>query len=94
MVMAILDTDPITDGHTLVLPKKDILDIHSLDPETGGHILKVAQMVADALKETFHFEGITLMQSNGAFQDVPHFHLHVFGRSRAIHDMADRMREA
>jgi len=22
------------------------------------------------------------MESNGAFQDVPHFHLHVFGRNK------------
>ncbi len=81
-VLAILDIDPITDGHTLIIPKKDILDLHALDEKTGGKIMKVAKLVADALKKEFKFEGITIMESNGAFQDVPHFHLHVFGRNQ------------
>lgn len=81
-VMAFLDTDPISDGHTLIVPKKDVFDIHSLDEKTGEEIIKATKKIADVLKKIFKFDGIMLMQVNGAFQDVPHFHMHVFGRNK------------
>jgi histidine triad (HIT) family protein len=81
-ILAILDINPITDGHTLIIPKNDILDLHELDEITGGKILKVARLVANILKKEFKFEGVTILETNGAFQDVPHFHLHVFGRNQ------------
>ena len=82
LVIAILDIDPISDGHTLVIPKKDIPNIHSLDSETGKRVMEVAKMLAGAIEQEFEFEGTMIMEVNGVFQDVPHFHLHVFGRNR------------
>lgn len=81
-VIAILDIDPISDGHTLVIPKRDILNIHSLDSETGRRLMEVAKMLAGAIEEEFGFDGSMIMEVNGVFQDIPHFHLHVFGRNR------------
>jgi len=81
-VIAILDHDPISDGHTLIIPKRDIANIHSLDSETGKRVMEVAKMLAGAIEEEFGFDGSTIMEVNGVFQDVPHFHLHVFGRNR------------
>ena len=81
-VMVILDIDPISDGHTLIIPKKDILDLHSLDEETGSRVMQVARKLAGVIEKEFEYDGSTIMESNGAFQDVPHFHLHVFGRNK------------
>lgn len=74
--------DPISDGHTLIIPKKDIHDLHSLDEETGSRVVQVARQLAGRIEKEFGFDGSTIMESNGAFQDVPHFHLHVFGRNK------------
>lgn len=82
LVIAVLDNDPITDGHTLIIPKKDIPDIHSLDSETALRVMEVAKMLAGAIEQEFGFDGSMIMEVNGAFQDVPHFHLHVFGRNK------------
>lgn len=82
IVIAFLAKDPTTDGHTLIIPKKNIRDIHSLDKTTGGQIMKVAQKLANALEKTFGFDGIEIRAVSGHFQDVPHFHLHVFGRNK------------
>jgi diadenosine tetraphosphate (Ap4A) HIT family hydrolase len=82
LVFAFMDIDPITDGHTLVIPKKHIPDIHSLDEKTGSRIMKVSKLLADVIKTEFKFDGIMIMEVNGPFQDVPHFHMHVFGRNK------------
>lgn len=83
LVIAILDIDPISDGHTLIIPKKDIPNIHSLDSETGKRVMEVAKMLAGAIEQEFRFDGSMIMEVNGVFQDVPHFHLHVFGRNKS-----------
>lgn len=80
--MAFLDIHAISDGHLLVIQKKHIRDIHTLDTETGAEIMKVAKEMSDLLMKSFNHDGIMLMEVNGVFQDVPHFHLHVFGRNK------------
>ena len=82
IVMAFLDNDPISDGHTLIIPKKDVMDINSIDSETGKRIIEVAKVIPDKIIKEFKFDGTMLMEVNGIFQDVPHFHLHVFGRNK------------
>ena len=82
IVIAFLDMDPNTDGHTLIVPKKDIRDIHELDDESSLHIMRTAKVLAGIIEKTFGFDGIEIRAVSGAFQDVPHFHLHVFGRNK------------
>ena len=82
LVMAILDIDPISDGHVLIIPKKDVPDLHSLDSETGQRVMEIAKILAGAIEQEFGFDGSMIMEVNGAFQEVPHFHLHVFGRKK------------
>lgn len=81
-MMAFLDINPISDGHTLVVPKKGIHDIGDLDEKTGASIMNLAKRLAEVLKKNFGYDGVSLMNSNGIFQDVPHFHFHVFGRNK------------
>jgi histidine triad (HIT) family protein len=82
LVIAILDLFPVTDGHTLVIPKKHIRDIHTLDDETALRIMQVAKQFAGLVQSKFEFPGSTIMASNGEAQDVPHFHMHVIGRKK------------
>jgi len=81
-VLAFLDINPIRKGHTLIIPKKESADIFDTEPETLAHMMKVAQKVACALKETTGAKGVNIHMNNGheAGQDVFHAHIHVIPR--------------
>ncbi len=70
------------ENHPLIVPKRHIPDIYSLDEATGAHIMSAAIEVARAVKEGLACEGIYLTQANepAAGQDVFHFHLHIVPR--------------
>lgn len=77
IVKVFLDINPDTNGHILIIPKKHILDLDSMDKDTFIHIMEIAQMFKKRLEERLNIDGLTLIQNNGAIQDVKHFHLHL-----------------
>ena len=82
-VLALMDIQPVNRGHVLVIPKAHAAQLSELNPETGGHMFKVAMRMADALRHSgIKCEGINLFLADGeaAFQDVFHVHLHVIPR--------------
>lgn len=81
-LIAFLDINPISDGHTLIVPKKHFKDLNEINEETGGKVLVLAAKIGKAIVENFNFEGYSIWENNGHFQDVPHFHLHVIGRHK------------
>ena len=82
VVMAFLDIQPIQPGHTLVVPKVPSENGIACDPDTLGHIMKVAQLIAKAQMETLKCDGMNFFMNNGAAagQEVFHTHLHVIPR--------------
>lgn len=76
-VLAFLDISPNVNGHTLIIPKKHYKDIYDIDDETFTHIINVARKIGPLLEEKLHADGITLVQNNGLYQEVKHFHLHI-----------------
>jgi len=82
-VLAFVDTTPVNPGHLLVIPKVHAAELSELDPETGGHMFKVAMRIAEASRRSgIKCEGVNLFLADGeaAFQDVFHVHLHVIPR--------------
>jgi len=80
---AVMDIQPINDGHLLVMPNEHIPDLASLNPEAASHIFLVAQRLAQAVRESgVQCEGINLFLADGkaAMQQVPHLHLHIIPR--------------
>ena len=77
-----MDINPLTEGHTLVIPKNHAENIFDISEENLKHISVVAQKIANKMKEAIHAEGVDLIQASGqaADQQVPHFHLHVIPR--------------
>mgnify|MGYP002761234542 FL=1 len=76
-VVAFLDANPVSRGHTLVVPKEHVEDIHGA---SGMEFLMDALVkVSDAVEEAFDPEGINIAQNNGeaAGQEVFHLHFHV-----------------
>ena len=82
-VLAIMDIDPVTAGHVLVLPTAHLPLLADLDDDLATEMFAVARAVAAALRRSpIRSEGINLFYADGAaaFQEVFHSHLHVFPR--------------
>lgn len=79
------------ENHPLVVPKRHIPNIYSLDEASGAQIMKAAVQVARAVKAGLQCEGIYLTQANepAAGQDVFHFHLHQIEDLKRDIDTAD-----
>ena len=82
MFRAILDVNPAAKGHVIILPKKHAANIFELPDEEASKILIVARKIAKALKETYHCDGVNILQNNGeaAGQTVFHLHVHLIPR--------------
>jgi histidine triad (HIT) family protein len=72
--LAFLDINPLTEGHLLVIPKKEVDYIFDLDSETYVGLMMFAQIVADGLKKAIPCErvGMTVIGL-----EVPHAHIHL-----------------
>lgn len=79
---AIMDINPLNEGHLLVIPKTHAMTIHEIADEHLSQSVVVAKRIALAVEKALRPEGLNLLQANGpaAFQSVPHFHLHVIPR--------------
>ena len=77
LVLVLLDINPISCGHTLIIPKKHFQDIDDIDDDTYLHIFKIAKEIKAKLINSLNCDGIKLVQNNGACQDILHYHLHL-----------------
>jgi len=80
LVMAFMDMDPINEGHVLLVPKDHYLDMDELPDEVLFRLMQVSKKIVAALKEIYQPDGYSIMQNGGRFNDVGHFHLHIFPR--------------
>jgi histidine triad (HIT) family protein len=83
--VAFLDIAPVTPGHLLVVPRVHVPGLADLDADLGGHLFRVAQRMAAALRGSgLRCDGVNLFLADGAaaFQEVFHLHLHVLPRWR------------
>ena len=81
IVKVMMDINPISDGHLLVLPKKHNKDLLDLDDETALNIKKIiVEILIPKLKNKLNCEGVTICQNNGLGQEIKHFHVHLIPR--------------
>lgn len=76
-VLAFLDINPDSDGHTLVIPKKHVKDLDEIDIELLKHVMESVKKIKKLLESKLDMDGITLIQNNGDIQEVKHFHIHL-----------------
>lgn len=77
VILAFLDINPDSNGHTLIIPKKHYKDINDIDEKTLCHIYSKAKDIMKLLKEKLNADGFSLLQNNGSVQEVKHYHLHI-----------------
>lgn len=78
----ILDLNPASKGHALVLPKEHYANVFELPDELAQKAIVVAKKVASRLYEGLHADGFNIVQNNGetAGQTVFHYHMHLIPR--------------
>ena len=91
-VFAFLDIRPITPGHTLVVPKKQVEFVWDLSPEDYAKLAAAVQKIALHLRETL---GVPYVGEQIIGVDVPHAHVHLIPFVHAIeyHQEADQSAE-
>ena len=82
LCLAFHDINPQAPIHFLVIPKREISRIAmttTSDEPLLGHLIHVAQMVAE--KQGLHDSGFRIVINNGpdGGETVPHLHVHVLG---------------
>lgn len=88
-ILAIEDIHPVAPVHILIMPKKEIPNLQSLEPQDYpllGEIVKVAQEIAE---ERGIADGYRLLTNNGSEsgQTIFHLHFHLIG-GRVLGKMA------
>lgn len=87
VVIVIMDVNPRSPGHSLVIPKEHYQDLFDIPDEVLGHVMKVGRDISKMLMEKLSSDGVTLEENNGISQDVKHFHLHIIPRYSSKVDM-------
>jgi histidine triad (HIT) family protein len=85
-VIAFLDIMPRAPGHTLVIPKHPARNLLDVPADELAHVMRVAQLVANAGMKAFDADGITLQQFSepAGGQVVFHLHVHVIPRKEGV----------
>lgn len=78
----ILDIEPASKGHALILPKEHYANLYELDDELAAKALVLAKKIITKLTEILGCDGYNVLQNNGtaAGQTVFHFHMHLVPR--------------
>jgi len=80
--IAILDINPVSKGHILVLPKKHYVNIMDMDDEVLKKCAIVLKKLCGSLTKALGVSGVNLIQNNGkdAGQIIFHSHFHLIPR--------------
>lgn len=78
----ILDIEPASKGHALILPKEHYANLYELDDAVAAKALVLAKKMITKLTDVLGCEGYNVVQNNGtaAGQSVFHFHMHLIPR--------------
>lgn len=81
-IVAFMDIQPITHGHMLVVPRQHSVLMAEVDDTVAMRSFRIARELAALARRTLGARGVNLFVADGevAFQDVPHFHVHVIPR--------------
>ncbi len=81
-VLAFLDINPLSEGHTLVIPKRPVERLEDLPPDEAAELGRQVAAVARKVIGVIGAPGYNVLQNNGtvAGQEVPYVHFHIIPR--------------
>ena len=75
--LAFLDIEPVSHGHTLIIPKHHVEWMHEADDETISEIFRKTKKLMLAMKKGLPCDYV---QIGVVGKDIPHFHVHLIPR--------------
>jgi histidine triad (HIT) family protein len=81
-VLCFLNQNPLTTGHSLVIPKKHYAALTDLPPDELARCTSVFQKMVRQIARALKVDGFNLIQNNGeaAGQSIGHVHFHLVPR--------------
>ncbi len=76
LTLAFLDIAPVSPGHTLVIPKKQIKNIFDTDDATLAAVMQTVRKIAPAVRDAVGADGLNVHSNHGAAAGQVVFHLH------------------
>lgn len=77
-VISIMDVNPASPGHVLVIPKKHYTTILDMDDEINNHIQETARMLIKKMETQYpNLDGIKVIVNYGSEQQAKHYHMHL-----------------
>lgn len=82
IVLSFLDIGPISDGHTLVIPKQHYEKVDECPPELLAKVASRIDKIAGAVMAAMKADGYNILCNNGkaAGQVIDHLHFHIIPR--------------
>jgi histidine triad (HIT) family protein len=76
---AFLDINPLSPGHTLLIPKEQVTTLAELSGDAAAAIGRALPRLCRAIVEATGIADYNILQNNGemAHQAVPHVHFHI-----------------
>jgi len=92
LVLAFLDINPLSPGHTLVIPKRPAVTLGELDEASSEAIGRVLPRICRAIVEATGIKAYNVLQNNGpsAHQAVFHVHFHIIPKPDPEHGLGIR----
>ncbi len=81
-VFAFEDINPISEGHTLVIPKRHARNLWEIPEEDLAAVHAASKKIIHGIREVLNPVGVACLQLNGrgVNQVVEHYHLHLMPR--------------
>lgn len=78
----ILDVNPATRGHALILPKNHYANFYEQPEEDSVDTIRLAKKMIQRMTDKLKCDGFNIVQNNGsvAGQTVLHYHMHLIPR--------------
>jgi histidine triad (HIT) family protein len=91
-VLAFLDIGPLSEGHTLVIPKEEVATLDALSDESAAAIGRVLPRLCRAVQQVTGCRAYNVLQNNGpeAHQAVFHVHFHIIPKPDEARGLALR----
>ncbi|MEL6498300.1 MAG: HIT family protein [Planctomycetota bacterium] len=82
-VLAFLDIGPLSEGHTLVIPKEPAARLDKLSDDAAAAVGRALPRICRAVVRATGCESYNVLQNNGAVagQEVMHVHFHVIPKT-------------
>lgn len=80
IVKVILDINPVSNGHMLIIPKTHYVNLMDIDDSVLSHIMNTSKDLYKKYKDKLNMDGLSITQNNDYGQEVKHYHLHLIPR--------------